>query len=169
MKRSPRSFVVEVRRQRRPPDETAPSWAEEALKSERRVSVDRPTRAAERMAAPTTPVPAASVAARPTGRILPSLIEAPPVEVVAAAAKPAPVKTRAPRRPRRPAAPIPPPIAFVEPVAIVLTRPPVAELAKEPARPGGSARHRRILARYVFGGDLKPGERWKRRARGEKP
>jgi hypothetical protein len=31
----------------------------------------------------------------------------------------------------------------------------------------GSARHRRILARYVFGDASKPGQRWKRRLRGD--
>ena len=52
---------------------------------------------------------------------------------------------------------------------MVAAPPPVAEPAAETANPGRAARHRRILARYVFGDALKPGERWKRRIRGDAP
>jgi len=164
MKRPPRSFVVEVRRQKRPSNEAAPSWTEEALKSTR-PGAERPTRPAEPAPAP---APAAAAPSEPpprTGRILPSLVEAPPPAPAAKAPKPA--KARAPRRGRPPApAPAPAAYAFVAPKPVV--PPPTAEPSAEPQRPSDSARHRRILARYVFGGAQKPGDRWKRRLRGDK-
>jgi len=162
MKRPPRSFVVEVRRQRRPPNEVPASWAEEALKSVETGLADA------RPAAAPAPPPAAPVApAKPTGRILPSLIEiAPPPPALAEA----PAKAKRPAgRPRRakPAAPTPIPdrVRRVEPAAAPPPAAPEPATAGPPS--GDPARHRRILARYVFGGALKPGERWKRRLRGE--
>jgi hypothetical protein len=165
MKRPPRSFVVEVRRQRRPPGEPALSWAEESLKSganeTAREPEPPPAPAAETVTA-TAPAPA-----RRTGRILPSLIEAVPEAAPAAEAKPkAPARPKAQRRPRKPA---PAPVRVVEPPPAVAPPQPVAEPAAEGAQPDRAARHRRILARYVFGDSLKPGERWKRRRRGDAP
>jgi len=157
MKRPPRSFVVEVRRQRRPPSEPASSWAEEALKANG-VTLEE----AKPAAAP-APVPAASPPAKPTGRILPSLIEA---QSVPSSAAPAanPAKPRLKRRvKRKPAAP--PPARVVAPPLVAA--PPIVEQPAAPASPRDEVRHRRILARYVFSGSLKPGERWKRRLHGK--
>ena len=163
MKRPSRSFVVEVRRQRRPPGEPAPSWAEELQKPGANAAArdtQPPPRPAAQTAVATTP-------ARPTGRILPSLIEAAPAEAPPAAKPPNPAKTRAPRR--RAPAPAPQPVRVAEPPPVVAAPQPVAEPAAQSADPKRAARHRRILARYVFGEASKPGERWKRRLRGEKP
>jgi hypothetical protein len=171
MKRPSRSFVVEVRRQRRPPGEPTPSWVEELQKP----LTNGPARSAE--PAPPRPIVEASVPPpRPAGRILPSLIEAPsPTEPQAATAakppkraKPAkPAKSRAQRRPHAAAAQ---PVRVAEsPPAVVAPPPQFAERTAETVGQDRSARHRRILARYVFGEASKPGERWKRRLRGEKP
>jgi hypothetical protein len=118
-------------------------------------------------------VETAAAPARPTGRILPSLIEAatpaapPPAAKPPKPAKPAkPAKPRAQRR--RPHAPAPQPVHVAEPPLAVAAPPPVAERAAEAVGQDRSARHRRILARYVFGEASKPGERWKRRLRGDK-
>ena len=157
MKRPPRSFVVEVRRQRRPPSEPASSWAEEALKANG-VSLDEP-----KPAAAPAPIATASLPTKPTGRILPSLIEAQPVPSPAAPAA-NPAKPRLKRRvKRKPAAP--PPARIVAPPPAVA--PPIVEPPAAPASPRDEVRHRRILARYVFSGSLKPGERWRRRLRGK--
>jgi hypothetical protein len=159
MKRPSRSFVVEVRRQRRPPGEPAPSWTEELQKPQSNGAV----RAAE---PPAWPVVETAVApARPSGRILPSLIEAATPSATPKAAKPPklakPAKPAKPRaKHRRPDAPAPQPVRIVEP-------PPVEERAAETVGQDKSARHRRILARYVFGDASKPGQRWKRRVRGD--
>jgi hypothetical protein len=161
MKRPPRSFVVEVRRQRRPPGEPAPSWSEE-LKTSLANGAARDAEPPPQPAAATAP---ASV--RPTGRILPSLIEAVPAAAPAAAARPAPVKPRAKRR--RPQAPAPAPVRVLEPPPVVVAPQPAAEPTPEGVDGRRAARHRRILARYVFGDALKPGERWKRRSRGDAP
>jgi hypothetical protein len=163
MKRPSRSFVVEVRRQRRPPGEPAPSWAEELQKPV--------ANGAARAAAP-PPRPAAEIATatapvRPTGRILPSLIEAVPVAAPTAAKPPKPAKPRAKRQ--RPRAPAPQPVRVAEPPPVVAAPQPAAEPAAQAVDPGRAARHRRILARYVFGDVVKPGERWKRRLRGDAP
>jgi hypothetical protein len=168
MKRPSRSFVVEVRRQRRPPGEPAPSWTEELQKPQ-------PNVAAREAEPPSRPVAeAASAPARPTGRILPSLIEAPPPVAPPTAAKPPkpakpakPAKTRTLRR--RAHAPAPPPVRVAEPPPAVAAPPPVADRTAETPDQDRSARHRRVLARYVFGDASKPGERWKRRLRGHKP
>jgi hypothetical protein len=163
MKRPPRSFVVEVRRQRRPPGEPAPSWIEEAQKSGANGvarEAEPPPRPAAETATPTAP-------ARPTGRILPSLIEAVPAAAPKAAKPPAPAKPRAQRRRAR--APAPQPVRVAEPPPVIAAPQPVAEPAAETVDQGRAARHRRILARYVFGDALKPGERWKRRVRGDAP
>jgi hypothetical protein len=171
MKRPSRSFVVEVRRQRRPPGEPTPSWVEELQKP----LTNGPARSAE--PPPPRPIVEASVAPpRPAGRILPSLIEAPPPTEPQAAtatkppkrAKPAkPAKSRAQRRPHAAAAQ---PVRVAEPPPAVVAPPPqFAERTAETVGQDRSARHRRILARYVFGEASKPGERWKRRLRGEKP
>jgi hypothetical protein len=165
MKRPSRSFVVEVRRQRRPPGEPTPSWVEELQKPE-------PGPAAREPEPP--PRPAAAIAApppRPAGRILPSLIEAAaPVEAATAAKPPKrakPVKSPKPRaQRRRPEATAPQLLRVAEPPAVVAP-PPVAERTTEAADQDRSARHRRILARYVFGDASKPGQRWKRRLRGD--
>jgi hypothetical protein len=169
MKRPSRSFVVEVRRQRRPPGEPAPSWTEELQKPQ--------SNGAARAAGPPPQsvfeTPAAAPAARPTGRILPSLIEAaapdappPTAAKPPKSAKPAkPAKSRALRR--RPPAPAPLPVRVAEPPLAVAPPPPVAERTAETAEQDRSARHRRILARYVFGDASKPGQRWKRRLRGD--
>ncbi len=164
MKRPPRSFVVEVRRQRRPPGEPAPSWAEEAQKSGANGAardVEPPPRPAAETTTATTP-------ARPTGRILPSLIEAVPAATPKAAKPPKPAKPKAKRR--RPRAPAPQPVRVAEPPPAIPAPQPVAEPAAETVNSDRAAtRHRRILARYVFGDALKPGERWKRRFRGDNP
>ena len=174
MKRPSRSFVVEVRRQRRPPGEPAPSWTEELQRPQ---SNGAPSGAEP----PAWPVAEAAAAApaRPTGRILPSLIEtAAPVAAPTATkpsksaklAKPAkPAKPRVKRR--RPDAPAPQPVrVVVEPPPAIAAPPPMAVRAAESVDPADrAARHRRILARYVFGDASKPGERWKRRLRGDKP
>ncbi len=164
MKRPPRSFVVEVRRQRRPPGEPAPSGAEEAQKSQANGAA-RDVEPPPRPAAETEPAPA-----RRTGRILPSLIEAAPAatpKAAKAAKPPAPAKPRVQRR--RPRARPPQPVRVPEPPPVVAAPPPVAEPAAETANSGRAARHRRILAHYVFGDAIKPGERWKRRVRGDAP
>ena len=222
MKRPPRSFVVEVRRQRRPPGEPAPSWSEEPKKSGAKgaardaepppqpavaattasvrptgrilpslieiaavpatapAAAKRPTsakpraqRRRPRVAAPAPvyiaePPPQPAVAAttasvRPTGRILPSLIEieAVPATAPAAAKRPPPAKPRAQRRRPR----VPAPVHIAEPPPVVVAPQPAAEPAAQAVDPSRAARHRRILARYVFGDALKPGERWKRRSR----
>jgi len=165
MKRPLRSFVVEVRRQRRPPGEPAPSWAEEAQKSEANGAA-RDVEPPPRPAAETTTAPA-----RPTGRILPSLIEAVPAatpKAAKAAKPPKPAKPKAQRRRTR--APAPQPVLVAEPPPAMPAPQPVAELAAETMNSDrAAARHRRILARYVFGDALKPGERWKRRLRGDPP
>jgi len=165
MKRPSHSFVVEVRRQRRPPGEPALSWAEELQKPQ-------PNVAAREAPPPPRPVAEpASAPARPTGRILPSLIEAaPPAAPPPAAKPPKPAKPLKPAKPRiqrrRPRVPEPQPIRVPEPPLVVATPPPVAEPAAEAVVQDRSARHRRILARYVFGDASKPGQRWKRRLRG---
>ncbi|MGA2494601.1 MAG: hypothetical protein ABSF67_16915 [Roseiarcus sp.] len=167
MKRPSRSFVVEVRRQRRPPGEPTPSWTEELQRPQSNGAV----RAAEPPPRPV--VETAAAPARPTGRILPSLIEAAtPVAAPMAAAKPPkpakPAKAAKPRaQRRRPQAPAAQPVRVAEPPLAVAAPPPVVELAAETADQDRSARHRRILARYVFGDASKPGQRWKRRLRGD--
>ena len=166
MKRPSRSFVVEVRRQRRPPGEPTPSWTEELQKPQ--------SNGADRDAGPPArPVfeTAAVAPARPTGRILPSLIEAAtPVAAPTAERPPKPAKSAKPAKPRaqqrRPHAPAPQPVRVAEPPLAVAAPPPVAETAAETTDQDRSARHRRILARYVFGDASKPGQRWKRRLRG---
>jgi hypothetical protein len=163
MKRPPRSFVVEVRRQRRPPGEPAPSWTEEAQKS----VANGAAREVEPPLRPAVATAAAAAPARPTGRILPSLIEAAPAATPKAAKPPKPAKPRAQRR--RPGAAAPQPVRAAEPPPVVAAPQPVAEPAAETVDQGRAARHRRILARYVFGDALKPGERWKRRIRGGAP
>jgi hypothetical protein len=165
MKRPSRSFVVEVRRQRRPPGEPTLSWTEELQKPQSNGAARDP-------APPPRPVveTAAATPARPTGRILPSLIEAAtPVAAPAADKPPKPAKSAKPAKPRaqrRPHAPAPQPVRVAEPPLAVAAPPPVAEQAAETADQDRSARHRRILARYVFGDASKPGQRWKRRLRG---
>jgi len=173
MKRPSRSFVVEVRRQRRPPGEPAPSWTEE---------LQRPQSngAAGGAEPPSWPVAEAAAAApaRPTGRILPSLIETmTPAAAPVATKPPKPAKPTKPAKPakprvkrRRPQAPASQPVRVVaEPPPPIAAPPPVAERAAGSADPADrAARHRRILARYVFGKASKPGERWKRRLRGDK-
>ena len=162
MKRPLRSFVVEVRRQRRPPGEPAPSWAEEAQKSEANGAA-RDVEPPPRPAAETTTAPA-----RPTGRILPSLIEAVPAATPKATKPPKPAKPKT--QSRRPRAPAPQPALVAEPPPAMSAPQPVAEPAAESVNSNRvAARHRRILARYVFGDALKPGERWKRRLHGDKP
>jgi hypothetical protein len=168
MKRPSRSFVVEVRKQRRPPGEPTLSWAEELQKPQSNAA----TRAAEPPAAPVAET-AVVAPARPVGRILPSLIEpAPPPAPAPIAAKPPklakPAKAAKPRTKRRPAdASLLQPIRFVEPPKVVLAPPQIAKPAAKTADKDESARHRRILARYVFGDASKPGQRWKRRLRGD--
>jgi hypothetical protein len=170
MKRPSHSFVVEVRRQRRPPGEPAPSWTEELQKPQPNV--------AAREAAPPPRPTAATAPARPTGRILPSLIEAPPLAAPPPAAKPPkptkpvkPAKSLKSAKPRiqppRPRVSAPQLIRVPEPPLMVAAPPPLAEPATEAVGQDRSARHRRILARYVFGDASKPGERWKRRFRSE--
>ena len=162
MKRPPRSFVVEVRRQRRPPGEPAPSWSEEPKRS----GVKGAARDAEPPPQPAVAATTASV--RPTGRILPSLIEAVPATVPAATKRPAALaKPRVQRR--RPRVPAPAPVHIAEPPPVVVAPQPAAEPAAQSVDLNRAARHRRILARYVFGDALKPGERWKRRSRGDAP
>jgi len=167
MKRPSRSFVVEVRRQRRPPGEPNPSWTEELQKPQSNGAA----RAAE---PPPWPVveTAAGAPARPTGRILPSLIEtAPPAAAPMATKPPKPAKPAKPAKPRaqrrRPHALAPQPVRVAEPPLAVAAPPPVAELPAETVGQDRSARHRRILARYVFGDASKPGQRWKRRMSGD--
>ena len=164
MKRPSRSFVVEVRRQRRPPGEPALSWTEE-LQKPRTKSAARSPEPPPRPAVETMTVAAP---ARPTGRILPSLIEAAPAAAPTKAAKPPKIVTPKPQRRRAPA-PAPTPVLVVEPPPAVVAPPPAAEPTAQAVDPARTARHRRILARYVFGDALKPGERWKRRIRGDAP
>jgi hypothetical protein len=167
MKRPSRSFVVEVRRQRRPPGEPTPSWTEELQKPQ--------SNGANRDAGPPArpfAEPVVAAPSRPTGRILPSLIEAAtPVEAPAAAKPPKPAKLAKPAKPRvqrrRPLTPAPQPVRIAEPPLEVAAPPPIAERTLETADQDRSARHRRILARYVFGDASKPGQRWKRRLRGD--
>jgi hypothetical protein len=168
MKRPSRSFVVEVRRQRRSPGEPAPSWTEELQKPHSNGAARDLGPAPRAFAEP----PAAVAPARPTGRILPSLVEAPPAIVEPAPAKPPkaakPAKPAKPRgQPRRSRAPAPQPVRFVEPPPAAATPAPIAEPPAEAVGKDNSARHRRILARYVFGDASKPGQRWKRRISGE--
>jgi hypothetical protein len=168
MKRPSHSFVVEVRRQRRPPGEPAPSWTEELQKPPPNVAAREAPPPPRPVAEPTAPP------ARPTGRILPSLIEAAPP-----AAPPPPAKPPKPAKPlkpaksriqqRRPRVAAPQPVRVPEPPLVVAAPPPLAEPTAEAAGQDRSARHRRILARYVFGDASKPGERWKRHFRGNAP
>jgi hypothetical protein len=167
MKRPSRSFVVEVRKQRRPPGEPTLSWTEELQRPQSNGAV----RAAEPPAPPVAET-AVVAPARPAGRILPSLIEpAAPAPAPAAAkppklAKPAkPAKLRAKRRPAQVSTPQP--VRIVEPPKPAVAQPQIAEPAAKAVDKDGSARHRRILARYVFGDASKPGQRWKRRLRGD--
>ncbi|MGA2486295.1 MAG: hypothetical protein ABSF49_09910 [Roseiarcus sp.] len=171
MKRPSRSFVVEVRRQRRPPGEPAPSWTEELQKPQPKPQPNVAAREAE--PPPRSVAEAATLPARPTGRILPSLIEAATPAAPPTAARPPkpaktakPAKTRAQRRGAQASAPQP--IRVAEPPLAVAAPPPVADRAAETPDQDRSARHRRILARYVFGDASKPGERWKRRLRDNK-
>ena len=163
MKRPSRSFVVEVRRQRRPPGEPQPSWTEELQrprsKPAARHAEPPPLPPVVETAPPNAPV-------RPAGRILPSLIESAP-EAPTPVAPPKPAKARIQRR-RAPAA-APQPVRFAEPPPAIVAAPPIAEPPSEAAGADRAERHRRILARYVFGGGLKPGQRWKRRLHGDAP
>ena len=166
MKRPSRSFIVEVRKQRRPPGEPTLSWTEELQKPHSNGAA----RAAGPPPQPVFETPAAAPA-RPTGRILPSLIEAAtPVAAPTAAKPPKPAKPAKPAKSRvqrrRPHAPEPLPVRVAEPPLAVAAPPPVAERTAETVEQDRSARHRRILARYVFGDASKPGQRWKRRLRG---
>jgi hypothetical protein len=158
MKRPPPSFVVEVRKQRRPPGEPAKSWFEEPPPT-------APTPAS--LAAFADPAPAEAAPSRPAGRILQSLVEPspapdlgePPVvkprkAKAAAAEKKLPgYKKRLAKMQEAPRAPAPPPIqATLQPAAAIDSR-----------QPSRAERHARILKRYVYGGEPKAGERWKRR------
>ncbi len=173
MKRPPPSFVVEVRKQRRPPGESAKSWYEEPP----------PTPATPAsLAVFAEPAPAEAAPSRPAGRILQSLVEpalAPdlgePTAIKPRRAKTADAerlpaykrpsggkklfdykkmlaKIREPRHveppPREPA---PPPIQAV------------AATTAESRQPARAERHARILKRYVHRGEPKAGEGWKRR------
>ena len=167
MKRPSRSFVVEVRRQRRPPGEPTPSWTEELQKPYSNGAARDLGPAPRPFAEPPAAAPA-----RPTGRILPSLIEAAtPVPEPASTKPPKAAKAAKPAKPRgqpgRSRAPAPQPVRIVEPPLAAAAPPPVAELPAETAGQDRSARHRRVLARYVFGDASKPGQRWKRRMSGE--
>jgi hypothetical protein len=164
---------VEVRRQRRAPGEPTPSWTEELQKPQ-------PNVAAREVEPPRWPVvEPATAPARPTGRILPSLIEAATPAAAPTAKPPKPVKSPKPAKSakpakprvqrRRPRAATPQPNLAPEPRPVVAPPPPVAEPAAKAVDQDRSARHRRILARYVFGDASKPGERWKRRLRGDAP
>jgi hypothetical protein len=167
MKRPPPSFVVEVRRQRRPAGEPVRSWFEEPQPAEAAASVHA-------VFAEPPPAPRETAPARPAGRILPSLIAPAPAIEDAPLVKPrkarasvekAPeAKTRAPktRAPRRvaPAPHVPTPYAPpATPRAIIQTP---TRAASEPGKSSRAERHSRILTRYVFG-EPKPGESWKRR------
>jgi hypothetical protein len=172
MKRPPPSFVVEVRKQRRPPGESAKSWYEEPP----------PTPATPAsLAVFAEPAPAEAAPSRPAGRILQSLVEpalAPDLGEPSAI-KPRRAKTaeaeRLPayKRPsggkkpldykkmlakiREPRHVEPPP---APPPQLIQAAAPVASESRQPAR---AERHARILKRYVHRGEPKAGERWKRR------
>jgi hypothetical protein len=167
MKRPPPSFVVEVRRQRRPAGEPVRSWFEEPEAAEAAPSV-------QAIFAEPSPAPVESAPARPAGRILPSLIEPPPAPDEPPAIKPRKTrsdagktsaakarasKIRAPRR----AAPAPHPATPYAPPA---TPQPAMQApmraASDSVKPSRAERHTRILTRYVYG-EPKPGESWKRR------
>ena len=87
MKRPPPSFVVEVRRQRRPAGEPVRSWFEEPEPVEAAPSI-------QAVFAEPPPASVESAPARPVGRILPSLIEPPPAAEEPPAVKPRKVESR---------------------------------------------------------------------------
>jgi hypothetical protein len=172
MKRPPHSFVVEVRKQRRPPGEPAKSWFEEPPPT-------APTPASLAAFAEPAAAPSDTAPARPAGRILPSLVEPPPASDVgaravvkprkakaAAAEKKLPAYKKLPGYKKRlaklhepPRAPAPPPVQTQ--IAAPSHHPTSATETRQPSR---AERHARILKRYVYGGgEPKAGERWKRR------
>jgi hypothetical protein len=114
-----------------------------------------PRRARERAASePARRIKAERAAAEPAPPIQAALVEAP---LAPRPAKPAIRKAAEPKKaPPLLVAPVEPPVAAL----------PVEEPGASPAdaRAGQrQTRHRRILERYVLGGELKPGEGWKRR------
>jgi hypothetical protein len=95
---------------------------------------------------------------------------APPIELALAETahvshRPKPVQRKA----AAPKAPPPLPVALVEPPAAARPAARIAPAGEEGALPADprpesrQTRHRRILERYVHGGEFKPGEGWKRR------
>jgi hypothetical protein len=166
MKRPPHSFVVEVRKQRRPPGEPAKSWFEEPPPA-------APTPASLAAFAEPAAAPIDTAPARPAGRILPSLVEPPPASDVSAppAVKPRKAKAAEKKLPaykklpgykkrlakmqEPPRAPAPPPVHVAPQLA--------SAVASDSRQPSRAERHSRILKRYVYGGEPKAGERWKRR------
>jgi hypothetical protein len=96
MKRSPPSFVVEVRRQRRSTNSDRKSWAVEPALADAALGSGR-LAGASALFEPepkTPPPPASAPPSRPPGRILPSLADIEPV------APPAETATASPRRKR---------------------------------------------------------------------
>jgi hypothetical protein len=174
MKRPPHSFVVEVRRQRRPPGEAAKSWFEEPAPA---------TATPAALAAFAEPAPAEAPApSRPAGRILQSLVEPAPAEPSPVLAAPAAAKRRGrpaaagsktpraktsagrPTKAPRPADPIGLALRAPHPAPPEsATKSAASSPTKEADRSARAERHARILERYVFIGEPKAGERWKRR------
>ncbi|THD43371.1 MAG: hypothetical protein E7774_13050 [Bradyrhizobium sp.] len=176
MKRPPHSFVVEVRRQRRPPGEAAKSWFEEPAPA---AATPAALAAFAEPAAAPVEAPAPS---RPAGRILPSLVEPAPAEPSPVLATPPAAKRRGrpaatgskTPRAKTPAGRASKAPRAAEPIGVAMraSHPAPTEIAAKSAaalpapesgRSARAERHARILERYVFIGEPKPGERWKRR------
>jgi hypothetical protein len=172
MKRPPPTFIVEVRKQRRSTSENGksplagPGFARPAP----------PPQAAPAVvgAPPAPPSDAAATPPRPTGRILPSLVDLAPAPSAAAATprrkRESLAATRKPRKtPQTRATPeadrggAPPRGPAAEAIAEALAGAPPPTAAVEGVAATRPSRHRRVMERYVFGADREPGARWKRR------
>ena len=184
MKRPHPPFVVEVRKQRRSTNGNAKSWLTESrfagAITETAAAFD-PLARFEAPPAPPVEAPAETAPARPTGRILPSLIDLAPTDLAAEEAAPprrgrrgaASATRKAKRETRREAEPANAPAAEESEAALDAVAAAARASAALEARAATSAgqgdeptrpdRHRRVLERYVFGGARKPGQRWKRR------
>jgi hypothetical protein len=186
MKRPHSTFVVEVRKQRRPTNGNGKSWLTEPRFADSIAEAAPASEPLARLETPPSP-PAASgpetTPARPTGRILPSLIDLAPTDLSAEDAAPsrrgrgrlggASKARKATRQARREAELANVPAAVEDEVALDATAAAArasAALEASATTPAGedaeatrADRHRRVMERYVFGPAQKSGQRWKRR------
>jgi hypothetical protein len=184
MKRPHPPFVVEVRKQRRSTNGNGKSWLTESRFAgaiTETAGASDPLARFEAPPAPPAETPAETAPARPTGRILPSLIDLAPTGLAAEEAEPprrgrrgaASAKRKAKRETPRETEPTNAPAAehsevALDAVAAAARASAALEIGAatsagqgdEPRRPD---RHRRVMERYVFGGVRKPGQRWKLR------